>query len=112
MRRECAELRAAIAIGPSHDRVIAFADLDATPSVGVPEATIPWTFTATYSAPTTITDFDDGREGQLITVIFLNANVTLQHSPNIFMRGGVNATPGANTTRTFVNRTDLWYEVS
>lgn len=109
---ELSTIRIAVTAGPSHTRVVVLPSGDTTPDVGVPEPTIPWTFTLTYAAPTTITTFDGGREGQIIVLIFLNANVTLQHAPNIFNRSGVNDNPAANTTKTYVNRTNLWYEVS
>jgi len=85
---------------------VAFADLDATPSVAGEI-----TFRASYSSPTNITNFDDPLTNQKITISFVNNNVTLVHGSNIFMKTGSNVTPTAFTAYSFTYDGARWIEI-
>jgi len=61
---------------------------------------------------TTITDFDDGKTGQVITVISEHA-ITITDGTNIFLNGSSNFVMAATDTLTLVCKADgLWYEKS
>ena len=83
---------------------------DATPSVG--EYSV-WLTGGT----TTITDFDDGVEGQLITII-AEHSVTITDGTNIFLKRSVTAATlnfdmVASDTLTLICKADLkWHELS
>lgn len=79
---------------------------DATPSVasGGPS----WLTGGT----TTITDFDDGYSGQIITIISEHA-ITITDGTNIFLNGSANFVMAATDTLTLICKDDLkWYEIS
>jgi hypothetical protein len=77
---------------------------DATPSV---EGGRLWLTGGT----TTVTDFDDGIEGQLITIISAHA-LTITDGTNIFLSGSANFVMAATDTLTLVCKADnKWYEV-
>ena len=60
---------------------------------------------------TTITDFDDGREGQLITIISEHA-ITITDGTNIFLNGSANFVMAATDTLSLVCKADgKWYEI-
>jgi len=60
---------------------------------------------------TTITDFDDGIEGQIITVIAEHA-ITITDGTNIFLNGSANFVMAATDTLTLVCKADSkWYEI-
>jgi hypothetical protein len=61
----------------------------ATPSVG--SALNTW-FAATNTTATTITNFLNGYDGQVIEIYFSNGNTTIQHNANIFTKTGSNFT--------------------
>jgi len=88
--------------GPNVRDIATLAD-DATPSV------------KDYSlfltgGTTTITDFDDGLEGQVITVIARH-QVTITDGPNIFLSGSANWTMEVTETLTLICQDGLkWYE--
>lgn len=84
---------------------ITFTDADTTPSVAQTNQ-----FTATNTGATTITNFDDGVNGQTIWILFTNANTTLQHNATIKMRSGGNVTPATDTMYSFTRRSGVWYE--
>lgn len=71
----------------------AFADGDATPSVASGQVA----YSTANTSATTITDFDDGFEGQTILVV-LDANTTVDMSANANIRGndGSDVTGAAN----------------
>lgn len=80
-------------------------DNDATPSVYNGEV---WLTGGT----TTITDFDDGVTGQIITVIAEHA-ITITDGTNIFLNGSVNFVMAATDTLTLICKADnKWYEIS
>jgi len=88
--------------------MVVFDDGDTTPSVanGVQVAK------TANSAATSITTFDDGLSGQKITVIFGDSNTTIVHGSGIYLRGGADVTPSANTTMSFIYDGTNWYEVA
>jgi hypothetical protein len=60
---------------------------------------------------TTITDFDDGVEGQLITIVSEHA-ITITDGTNIFLSGSANFVMAATDTLTLMCKADgKWYEV-
>lgn len=58
---------------------------------------------------TTISNFDDAKEGQEITLLFTNGNTTVNQS-NAYLAGGAPFTGTANDTLTLVKRGIYWYE--
>jgi hypothetical protein len=64
----------------------------ATPSVG--SALNNW-FAAANTVPTTITNFLNGYDGQVVNIYFSNGNTTIQHNANIFTKTGSNFTGSA-----------------
>ena len=61
---------------------------------------------------TTITDFDDGIEGQIITITSQHA-VTITDGTNIFLSGSANFVMAVTDTLTLICKADLkWYELS
>ena len=59
-----------------------------------------------------ITNFDDGRDGQIIFVRFMDANATLKHdAAKIVLTGGVDLTPAANALVQFHNVAGVWYQI-
>jgi len=61
---------------------------------------------------TTITDFDDGIEGQVITIL-AEHSLTITDGTNIFLSGGTNWAMAATDTLTLVCKADnKWYEIS
>ena len=76
---------------------------DATPSVKFRDKWI-------TGGTTTITDFDDGVEGQEITV-FAEHSITITDGTNIFLSGSANWAMTDTDTLTLVQKADgLWYE--
>jgi len=60
---------------------------------------------------TTITDFDDGGVGQVITIIAEHA-ITITDGTNIFLSGSANFVMAITDTLTLVQKADgLWYEI-
>ena len=61
---------------------------------------------------TTITDFDDGKTGQVITIISEHA-ITITDGTNIFLNGSADYAMGASDTLTLVQKADTyWYELA
>lgn len=83
---------------------LTFTASDATPSVAGAEV-----FSTANALATTITQFDDGFDGQNITVK-VDANTTVQHNANIKLAGGVDYVGTANDTITLVRISSVWYE--
>jgi len=92
--------------------ILTFTDGDTTPSVVGSNV-----FKEANTSATSITTFDDGTEGQIITVIFTSddgtgkSNTTIVHGSGIYLRGGANVTPDTNTTMSFVYDGTYWYEI-
>lgn len=86
-------------------RVIGTLDNTGTPSVANGEY---WLTGGT----TAITDFDDGIEGQIITII-AEHSLTITDGTNIFISGSANWAMTATDTLTLICKADnKWYEVS
>ena len=88
-----------------NDAVIEFASGDVTPSVGIGGF-----FMHMDSSATNVTYYDDGVDGQEITVR-LTVNTTLVHN-NGFMRlkGGVNASGNSNNMISLRRMSGIWFE--
>lgn len=63
-----------------------------------------------YASTAKITTFTDGVNGQIMTAIFLTANVTLAHSATFRLEGGINYNPPANARMQFIYSAGGWYE--
>jgi len=83
----------------------AFADQDTTPSVALSNV-----FLVTNTVATTITDFDDGEEGQLLLLSFADANTTLTDGGNLLLEGNFVST--ANSTILLLKVSTGWRELS
>lgn len=84
-----------------------FTDADTTPSVKGGRQT----FRCANTGATTVTNFDDGVEGQRFTVWFTNGNTTISQG-TIQLKGATNATPAADNYMTFERQASVWREVS
>lgn len=80
---------------------------DATPSVGYANS-----FQTANTGATTITQFDDGRNGQEIAVRANDANTTVANNVNISLQGAVNFVMGNGAVLTLVKMGAVWQEVS
>ena len=80
------------------------ADGDTTPSVLNAKRLV-----LSNTGATTVSNFDDAKDGQEITLFFTNGNTTVNQS-NAYLAGGVNFTGTANDTLTLVKRGIYWYE--
>jgi hypothetical protein len=67
-----------------------------------------------YSSPTTITDFANGRKGQILTVRHVTSNATIQHGEEITLQGSADFAGSANATQQFIydEVAELWLEIS
>jgi len=81
-------------------------DLDTTPSVKGGRRQ----YRHANSAATTITNFDDGVNGQEIYILAGNANTTIQHNANIRLNGSANFAMGQNNTLTLYRFSNIWFE--
>lgn len=80
---------------------------NATPLVHVGDV-----FHANDGTPTTITQFNGGYVGKLITIQDLSGNLTIEHGTNIFLKGGANKTLAVNETIRFAQfQPARWDEV-
>ena len=60
----------------------------------------------------TLTYFDDGVDGQILSVLFLGGSVTVAHDVSkISLSGGSNYSPSANELMQFVREGDVWYQL-
>lgn len=84
-----------------------FTNADTTPSVLNSDRWL-----VTNSAPTTITDLDDGYEGQIVTLKFSDGNTTIQDGTNFQLSGGANFTSSADDTMMLISIGGIWYELS
>jgi len=81
-------------------------DGDATPTVARRQFMI-----IANSGGTTITDFDDSKEGQEITLYFADGNTTIDvDAANIVLSGGVDLTPDADDILKLISVGGTWYE--
>lgn len=84
--------------------VTPFAAGDATPSVQSGNV-----FSTANVGATTVTNFDDGTNGQTITVK-VDANTTIQHNATIKNRSGADIVGAADVTYTFTRIGGVWYQ--
>ena len=80
-------------------------DADTTPSV----KNVRTVLTANTGG-TSITTFDNGTDGQYITVIFGDANTTLVNGSTLKLNGGGNMTGVLNHSISLVLFSGVWYE--
>lgn len=87
-----------------------FTDGDTTPSVSTPNNL----FKTNNTGATTISDFDDGYTGQVITIAFTDANTTIDFTASgLKGNGGVDWVPGVNDSmRCIYDGTDWWCIIS
>ena len=90
---------------PQSRRGTNFTNGDTTPSVAMH-----CIYDTANTNPTTITNFDDGIDGQIIR-IRADTNTTITHGTNIFCTGGSNITCSANVIYSFQKRRGYWYQV-
>ena len=86
---------------------VANTDADLTPSVKHGNL-----FLITNSGATSITDFDDAEDGQLIELHFADANTTLVDSAALVMAGGANKNFAATDVCVLRSRSGVWYEIT
>jgi len=86
----------------------AFTDTDATPSVS---SGIGKHKAFKLTGTTTITDFDEGAVGQIITVL-ASSNITITDGTNIFLNGSANFDMVAQDTLTLLYGGNYWYETA
>jgi hypothetical protein len=79
---------------------------DTTPSV----IAVCDVFVIANTGAVTITDFDDGYDGQELTLKFSDANTTIQDSASIQLAGGANFVGSADDTLTLIRSGAVWYE--
>jgi len=80
---------------------------DTSPSVNQGVTVLP----INNSSATSITMFDDGEDGQVVTLVFGDANTTLVNGTNLRITGGTNFTPTIRDTVQLVSQGGTWYEV-
>jgi hypothetical protein len=83
----------------------AYTAADTTPSVANTRVLV-----VANAGSVTITNLDDGVEGQEVTLFFDDSNTTVDRT-NALLSGGVNFVSTANDTLTLIKRGALWYEV-
>jgi Pectate lyase superfamily protein len=79
----------------------------ATPSVANLNA-----LTMNYASATTITNFTDGVDGQILLLLFTTANATIQNNSDIALATGKNWTPINGSTLTLAYLGAKWREIS
>lgn len=84
-----------------------FTDGDTSPSV-----TRAGLYIANNSAPTSITTFDDGTEGQVLMITAENGNTTLVNGATLRLAGGVNKTMAQRDVITLVKTGSEWRQMS
>ncbi len=84
-----------------------FSDGDTTPSVSGGRV-----FRTTNTSATTITNFDDGADGQEIIIQVNDSNTTIQNNSNIKLQGGQNFTPAQYDTIMLSKLSTYWLEES
>ena len=88
-----------------NDKIITFTSNDATPSIKDGNL-----FTEAYGSATSITTFDDGTIGQIITIIFTTTNVTIVETDNIKLSAAF--TGSADDIIVLIYNGTSWFEVS
>jgi len=87
--------------------ILAFVDADLTPSVARADV-----FAVANTGGITITAFDDGRVGQVLTLIFEDGNTTVADGANLHLAGGANFVSSADDVLVLIFDGTHWYEVS
>ncbi len=83
-----------------------YTDGDTTPSVsGVSFLAI------TNSSPTSITNFTDAADGQILVLRFADSNTTITRN-NAYLSGGANFTSTVDDTLTLIKSGLYWYEIA
>jgi len=83
-----------------------FTDLDKTPTVkGITY------MKASNTAATTITDFDDGIDGQRVIVLHTNSNTTIQNGASIITTTAANITGSVNLLQEFILGGTIWRQL-
>jgi hypothetical protein len=86
-------------------RIGTYTDGATTPSVlGVSHMAV------SNTGATSITNFINAVNGQILTVLFTDSNTTVTRN-NAYLSGGVNFTSTANDTLTLLYNSGSWYEV-
>ena len=94
-----------VPLGTSLFKFVTWASGDTTPSVLGGKA-----FKTANAGATTITFFDDGIEGQEITIVFGDANTTLTDGGNLALAGGFTST--TNDVMHLIYDGTVWCEIS
>ena len=63
-----------------------------------------------FTTSTTVTNFDDGRDGQEIFLLAGNTNTVLQHGSGLVLAGADDFHMGTNDTLTMRYTSTYWYE--
>lgn len=87
--------------------IIIFTDGATTPSVKQSN-----TFKTANTAPTTITNFTQGVDGQQITVVMRDANTTIANGGSINTRSGADIVPAVNRSYSFVREGGVWVQLN
>lgn len=85
--------------------ITTFVDQDTTPTVVSNNI-----FKTGNTLATIITTFDNGTNGQKITVIFGDAVTTITDGANLYLQGGINFTSTADDVMEFIYDGISWYE--
>lgn len=64
------------------------------------------------TAATSVTFFDDGADGQIITVLVKDGNTTFVNSATLRLNGATNWVATSNDTITLVSQAGVWYELA
>lgn len=87
--------------------VVTFAAGDTTPSVATGSV-----FKTANGSATSITTFDDGRNGQRIVLIFGDSVTTLVNGATLEVSGDANYTGASGDTKEFLLDNTVWREIS
>lgn len=94
----------------ANTEVLYSAELSYTPADTTPTVLGQKFLSITNAGPVTITNLDDGHARQEITLLFNDANTTIQDGSNFQLSGGVNFVSTANDTLSLVKLGTVWYE--
>ncbi len=83
-----------------------FVDGDTSPSIKGANV-----FICANTGATTITDFDDDTEGQMIHILFTNGNTTLQQGATLKHPAAANITPTANDVVTYIRASGTAFQL-
>ncbi len=103
------ELDAALALSANSAAVV---DGDTTPTVQDGGSNWIGVLTTANTGATTITDFDNGSQGQFLLVVFGDSNTAIQHGANIHLAGDTNMTAATDDSILLYNNGSKWIEVA